>query len=337
MRKRESMVKTIALTLIVFVFSIAFTACDKTSGGTQKDVFGNTNGNIANVGIAAKQGDWVYYSNTNSNAGESADTTLYKMKTDDSERQSLYDAKNGAFSINVVGDWIYFNELYGDSKNNIYKIKTDGTNLQLLESIDYGRDISLIVVNDWIYLSNGYRMKTDGSNKQKLYDKTVSDPADINIVDEWIYFCDKDEAGNSAVFKVKTDGSDLKKVFSGEAENMIVDGDWIFYLQPENEYPGIEDLYRIKVEGSENQQIGKNVSDINVSGDWIYYQTINSNDISLNKMKTDGSDNQSLCTGNIRDVNIIDDWIYYHVGETNDNSFYRIKTDGTAQQIIPPK
>ena len=121
------------------------------------NITGNTTGNISNGGLAARQGEWIYYSN--SDDGEK----IYKIKTDGSEREKINDDYSGF--INVVGDWIYYSNQ--DDAGKIYKIKTDGSGREKIND-DYSWFIN--VVGDWIYCytSHGhktYKIKTDGSGR----------------------------------------------------------------------------------------------------------------------------------------------------------------------------
>lgn len=111
---------------------------------------GNSAGNLNNSGIAAIQGNWIYYINDNDGY------SIYKIHTAGSGQTKLND--DSSSSINVVGDWIYYNVAEGprkfgeiidtDWKFNIFKMRTDGSNQTRLND-----DISfdLTVVEDWIY------------------------------------------------------------------------------------------------------------------------------------------------------------------------------------------
>ena len=145
----------IMLTLIILIASFGCTSADNPEV--------NTVGNIAgNIGYATIQGDWIFYMNyaddcklykthTNGTAkiklndrgsaninviGDwvyyfDKDRRLSKMRTDGTEITVLYDEKIDHYltnSMNVTGDWIYFN---GMEDGKIYRIRTDGTELQL--------------------------------------------------------------------------------------------------------------------------------------------------------------------------------------------------------------
>ncbi|MCL1866505.1 MAG: DUF5050 domain-containing protein, partial [Oscillospiraceae bacterium] len=65
----------------------------------EPNAVGNTSGNNANFGLAAVQGDWVYYSCISGG--------IWKSRTDGTGKTRITD--DSAFFINVVGDWIYYN------------------------------------------------------------------------------------------------------------------------------------------------------------------------------------------------------------------------------------
>ncbi len=70
--------------------------------------------------------------------------------------------------ITIENDWLYYNNMWGDKC--IYKVKTDGTQLQKLNDIKSG---NIGVVGDWIYYSSAklneyYKMRIDGSDNQLL-------------------------------------------------------------------------------------------------------------------------------------------------------------------------
>lgn len=129
---------------------------------------GNVYGNIANYGIAAKNGKWIYFS--------SMEEGLCKMKEDGSSKTLVLPDKSITY-INIVDDYVYYTSLTNNSK--LYKIKTDGTGIKMLSENDVS---DVYIVNGWIYFVNNVedeykicRMKTDGSELSEISSKGVSD------------------------------------------------------------------------------------------------------------------------------------------------------------------
>lgn len=77
------------------------------------NTYGNTGSNIVNGGVAALQGDWIYYSSDG----------LSKIRTDGTGWTLL--SKDNCAYVNVIGDWIYYRN--DSDSGHLYKIKTDGT------------------------------------------------------------------------------------------------------------------------------------------------------------------------------------------------------------------
>ena len=122
-------------------------------------MIGNSLGNIVNSGIAAQKEDWIYYRSSD-------DNKIYKIRTDYSGHEKIND--DNSWDINVVGDWIYYQN--PDDGEKIYKIRIDGSGNKKIND-DLSWDIN--IAGDWIYYRNTfdvwktYKIRTDGSGKQR--------------------------------------------------------------------------------------------------------------------------------------------------------------------------
>ena len=166
---------------------------------------GNSVGNIINWGLAAQQGDWIYYRDSYSDSGDGC--RIYKVRTDESECVKLND--DVSEYLNVVGDWIYY--VNKDDDNKIYKVRQDGS-----ERTRVNNDASayLNVVGDWIFyvktppdpfgyfFQSGeiYKIRIDGSERTRIDEDDTS--ALLNVVGGWIYYVNL----NKEIYRVRTDG-----------------------------------------------------------------------------------------------------------------------------------
>ncbi|TJX14989.1 DUF5050 domain-containing protein [Tissierella creatinini] len=189
--------------------------------------------------------------------------------------------------------------------------------------------ISRIMENDgWIYYTNIkegtlYKMKPDMTEKIK-----VADIGNYMVFQgDTIYFFDRE----GDISKIGTDGTGYAKVADVSEENMFgfyVSGDWIYYPLKTGS------IYKIKTDGMEKTKIA-DISSFQgamiVSGDWIYYK----DDISLYKMRTEGTDTEKLAD-NVDLFEVKDDWIYYgEITEKGDlKNIYRMKADGTEKSKL---
>ena len=284
-----------------------------------ENTIGNTNGNIANGGYAALQGNWIYYVNN------SDSYKLYKIKTDGTGESKLSD--DMPKYINVLGDWIYYSN--DSDAGKLYKIKTDGTGKAMLSDDDA---YYVNAEGDWIYYKNNsdanrlYKIKTDGTGKTKVNDDMSYD---ITAAGGWIYYVN--ESDGYKIYKIKTDGTGRTKLNDNTSYDINVAVGWIYYQKSitdsdDNSVPN--GLYKIKTDGTEETKLSGDVPYyINVVGNWIYY--VNDSDSSrLYKIKTDGTARTKLNDDKSFDINVAGDWIYYGA-KGNVGKLYKLKADGT--------
>jgi hypothetical protein len=292
---------------------------------------GNSCGNLNNGGIAAKQGDWVYF-----NPGKA----IYKEKSDGSERALIIDAD--ASYINVAGDWIYYSRSDDDSR--LFKVRTDGTEETILYETMSGDEYvdSLHLVGDWIYFLTGLReeqgpvkihkIKTDGTGETVISrDSALS----MNFVEDWIYYGNGSDGWK--IYKMKTDGTAKALVSEESSISMAVYEGWIYYISEHDHR-----IYKLKLDGTEKVKLSdEGAVALNVSDGWIFYSNARDKN-RLYKMKVDGTDKIKIHDDTTFYINIVDDWIYYapldkdfyyYEYRTGDGAMFKIKTDGTDRRV----
>jgi hypothetical protein len=280
-------------------------------------VNGNSNGNIANGGYVAQEGDWIYY-------GDGYNNKIYKVKMDGTNRTKLSDHEG--YYINVLNGWVYYVD-YSD-KHKVCKMKIDGSKKTQLTT-DASSQIH--VIGDWIYYNNQKgiaKMKTNGSCKTQLnYDSAEY----INVVGDWIYyFNDASDISERGIFKIKTDGSDRAEL-SEDGSSINVAGNWIYYLNKEDN----NKLYKMKTDATEKTKLTSyTINIINVVGDWIYYEYDNNNKQAFAKMKTDGTNETDLIYDKGVNVNVLGNWIYYLREFGSRYKIYKMKTDGSGLKNV---
>jgi len=281
---------------------------------------GNSNSNIANCGYAALNEGWIYYSNT-ADGG-----TLYKIKSDGSEKQKL--SENKCWSINVAGKWVYY--INSDDKDKIYRVRTDGSEDQLLHEDPMTEHLH--VVDGMMYFTNGWSL-------YKLYKMPVSDEGSgekqeicsdgcrcVNIEGCWAYYNNSDV---NKLYRIKTDGTKRTKLSDRWAWWLNVEDGWIYFYDIDDGYA----LVKIRADGKEEQILpAKRVNFINVTDGWIYYSDTGCGN-ELYKMRADGTNRQKLNDEISSHINIIGDWIYYRKGHDDEN-LYKMRTDGTEKGCV---
>lgn len=139
-----------------YTYKVAAKYSDGTVGelSEEKSIYTyNKYGRNSSSGICTSQGEWIYFTDTKSDIVNS-DTSIYKMKNDGSEFIKLCDCS--AEEINVVGEYLYYADY-----NLIYRIKTDGTEKELIYNTESYQEqnhcefvpqiYSMIVSDEYIY------------------------------------------------------------------------------------------------------------------------------------------------------------------------------------------
>ncbi len=280
------------------------------------NLVGNSNGNIVNGGLAALQGEVVYF---RSNEGGS----LARGSLDGGGVKVI--SSDAAWFINVIGDWIYYSNR--DDNNRLYKIITDGSGRATLTD---GGSWFVTVVEGWIYYiseDDDYQLaKIDlnGDNKTIISEDSAWF---INIADGWIYYINRSD--QDKIYRIKTDGSEKTEV-SSYAACCITTYDGLIYHS--NEEDGSK-LYSIKPDGSEQKALTDHPAwFINAENGWVYYVNEDDN-FTLNKIKPDGSGRVKLTNDSARYVVLIDDWVVF-LDYAEEDSTYKVRLDGTEQSYV---
>lgn len=303
---------------------------------------------VSNINI---EGNWAYYCN------ETDGYKLFKISLDGTKKQKL--TEESAYSAYILNQWIFYR-----SGSNIYRIKTDGTEINCLSGVSTSG--YFFITHDWIYyLHNGdnffYRARLDGNEVTKVTDELI---CDFQVVDQWIYYNKWSNSPSEIqrIFKMKLDGTCKTKVNSDESHNINIDDTgWIYY----SNYSDGFNLYKIKCDGTKRTKINDEyTSNINISGEWIYYESNGHYGNEQFRIKKDGSQKEKISkkyklNSNVinleenYDVSVSDTvmgntnsnihnegiaaiqkgWIYYN-NSSDKNSLYRIKEDGTLKQKI---
>jgi hypothetical protein len=230
--------------------------------------------------------------------------------------------------VTTQGNWFYYS-LTG--QKGIYKMKSDGS-----EQIKICDDTAsyINVIDDWIYYCNNnvndyfniYKIRTDGTDRINVNIEQSNFP---NVIGNWIYYINvKDK---SKPYKIQIDGNNKTKINDDDnSENIIADGDWLYYIK--HEKTGEEKLIKVRTDGNSHTVLsGDKINQFCVTGDIIYY--INSKDKKIYKMQTDGSNKTKLHNDEADSFNVTGNAIYY-CNKSDAHKIYKINTDGSNNVLI---
>lgn len=229
-------------------------------------------GNIANGQYYFDDGTNQYYSSFD----KSSVAHIYKTNIKEGTTEIIFDGFGWSFIIN--DGWLYFSGNAGaaiDGSYNLYRIKPDGSNLELLnDTFCY----SMHFYDKWLYYikktswdaptSDIYRSSLNGENEELL----VSDIKGQGIIyNKKLYFLGSD----SLIYVANPDGKDKKQIIS---ENVIA------YVIGQEKIIFVDSSYNIKTAKTDGSDIkivkntdGKAISNVNSYNDTIFYVKYDSN------------------------------------------------------------
>ncbi|MEN1761707.1 protein kinase domain-containing protein [Anoxynatronum sibiricum] len=192
--------------------------------------------------------------------------------------------------------------------------------------------------SDWAYMTenidqqdvmSGYRLirrgVVNGPLRSESVVNDVLDHSTIIVTDTYIFYVNGDDG--SALYKVKKDGSNRRKIANGHVSSLNYYDNAIFFQQSFNQFsPGI--IHAYSLHNDQLFRISDDLSNLNhVENGWIYYSDEN---FHLYRMTTAGI-LKSIVINEEGLVNFFyDGWIYYISFEDNWR-LYRIMTDGSGR------
>lgn len=289
---------------------------------------GNSIGNLNEYGLIARQGDWIYFN-------DSEVDMFRKENVDGVHGEKLADGN--PYYINVVGEWIYYCEF---SNKTLCKMKIDGSEMQTLSDdyVDY-----VYVEDEWIYYkglegdnSVFYRMHLDGTGNEKIFEDAYC------VYGGRIYYQKEIPNSEYQLCSVSIGGNDEIVLVDGRISYLNVDGDWIYYRGDDEGHC----LYKMKTDGSEKVCLTTiSAADIIIWDEWIYFIAYDEDDgietDMIYRIKKDGTGLQ--CAKNIHKVkeyNVVEGLIRY-IHSNNHREYFENFEDACfldveiEQNVIP--
>lgn len=290
---------------------------------TEQNQRGNSIGNLTGWGLAARQGDWIYYfveqGDTENNAA------FYKIRPDGSSRTMIteiipeYDRDIYASSINVVGDWLYYEDI------SVMKLNLETGKL---ENLAHEWAEGLTVVGDWAYyVSVTYdgaivKIQTDGSNHTIVSDRPTQH---IVVTDNYIYY-----ENSSIIYRIDHDGNNNTRIGGGQTWMFTISEEWIYYINRDDD----NKIYRIDLEGNQRSQISESGAYVlNAYKDWVFF-TNSDDEAKLYKVPLEGGEEIQLSDFSTNGITIFDDWLYLYDSEAYEEGLLKMKIDGSSLQKV---
>jgi len=297
----------IIILAVIFIFIILILCVCKNNSD-------ETNGNLANMGLAVEDNGTIYYNKY--------EKGIFSVKGD----KELQLTDETAYSLNIYKDKIYYLSI-ADFNNVVIKcVDIDGKNRTNIATV--------YTTISKIYVQNGFIYYASNNGNGGIARISLKDKSEEIILSQKLQDF---EVVNNDVFYINDQNKICK--FSAQ-ENVILNdtvnakkiqivGKWIYYYD-ENENA----LFRLSKDGTEKELISVLVNNeiYNVSGKYVYYFDKANSKISRMRIGKNNKTNEIVPINISKTkINIVGDNIYY-LDKSKDESqtyqIYRVKVNG---------
>ena len=325
---QKEKVKSLAIGVGALIVLIIIILCIKGNGG-KTDVVKKV-GNLREYGYADIDGGWIYYIAPDA---ELSKMGIYKIKENGDKPQELNIIGNyDIMSLNVYKNYLYFivqsSSNYskdGDVfDNKIYKMKTDGSELEVINDNEFHNNCDTIyVMNDEIYYlgldAKLYKMNLKGKNRRLVSEEVFSivKPANNYVVtDKYIIFNRDNPLTSTTPYTTRIMGIDGKGV-----EDIIPD-EYLSYMDMDSSYIYFTDkdnkLCKTKFKSKKKEELytTRKVYHLNIKGNYAYfYSYTDDNDVALYRLNLNspekGAQAIKVLNNTAPCLNIVGDKLYY--------------------------
>lgn len=337
LQKKRLQILTAVFIIIMLIASTFFINYVNRFRYNDSTTIGNSAGNLYNMGLLCEYGDYIYFSNP------SDSFHLYRMEKDGTNIKKLN--HDSSFSINIANGYVYYTR-----KNKM------GQSDFFLSGYAYGiyrfniKNHEIIQLNDslseYICLSGNYIYFQEYSDDGLVFSKVnINDKKDYIRLDSEGYTIANASKGNlyfsginknHNIHRLDTSNDKSSVFVSGNYYQPSVVNDSIYLIDLENGYS----LIKINLDTMEKITLSdERCINYNVYEDYVFYQVENLDDSSKNglfRMKTDGSSNEAVISGNFMNINTTSEYTYFQYFGHGD-SLYRTPTKGPVNiQLFNP-
>ncbi len=285
---------------------------------------------------------------------------IWKMKTDGSEREQLYQTGNYICCINYSPDgrYISFNE--GNPDLDVYRMNVDGTRMVALTVNDFhdggpgwtsDNRIVFTSLNNGKFEEAGiYMMDHDGLERTRLHpvDFRSYDPVFSNN-GQHVLGQHVEEDGNVNIYRIDVESGEYLKLTQSDSADWYPswshDDQWIVYR---NNRHGNWDLYKIRPDGTGLTRLTDKATEdrspsFSPCGNYILYQSRKGKDgpYSIWVMKNDGTKKRRVTRDSFD--NTQPSWspdgsaIYYIANIEGTSQIMKILFNGSGRELITGK
>ncbi|HWS30892.1 MAG TPA: DUF5050 domain-containing protein [Clostridia bacterium] len=153
----------------------------------------------------------------------------------------------------------------------------------------------------------------------------------LNVVGDYLYYCAVEDGDEYAyyAYRVRTDGSELPEPLLDDAKNIVVYGDYLYYVDSRT-----NELKRMHAYSYDIENVLTTAGYfMNISGDRIYCAD-SGDSTGIFSYALDGSDEKLIMDVDCYKIVVSGGWIYYLTSESNGFNIRRVDIDGDNDQLV---
>lgn len=334
----------IAAAIIIVIVALALLIALKALGVLPSNKIGNSIGNIRNYGYASTNGKWIYFL---SPSDDTEQVGICKVKSNGEDRQELIMDDFDVLSINVYKNYIYFIgiglEEYDENDevdNKIYRMKTDGSGLEVINDNEFNNECyEIYVVNNSIYYigtdENIYKMKLNGTKRELVSDNGTGY---IGITNKYIIYNVENEAGDNYItYIMDLNGKNARPILEDKRLYSVdISGKYVYYTNTDKQ------IYRTEIDsGVEELILDDTAYNLNLNGDYLYflnYLDAENEDftVALFRVKADGTETEAENIKTLSSystfINVVGDWVMYMDNDETSGFINLVNKNGTGEE-----
>lgn len=326
MTKKTKRILWIILILIVLIAAYILNLFSQRVPENPAGTVGNTAGNLNNGGYFCESDGKVYFANAYDGG------TLYCMNPDESDIKKLN--RSEVYQLNAAGDYLYYYQKNSSSYPDfsfvirtygLYRTKKNGRSMVCLDKADC-KNVAL--VDNTVFYSKPvdgaqtlhlFAIGTDKTNARRIADYLIN-PSSAS--DGLLYYNGTEENHHLYAYDTHTGLETLLKEY--DMWFPTLHGQSIYFLDLEGNY----ELCRYNLyDDTVTMLTTDRVEFFNLTANYIYYQTVDSDNPALWRMGLDGSNPEIVSEGIYRDINVTSQYVYFR-SYAADMPMYHTPADG---------
>ena len=293
---------------------------------------GNTVGNLYGNGLFCEYDGVVYFANPNDF------DRIYKMNPDESDIEKV--ANDSVYFINADEHYLYYSRNHNrDEAKFVLDVNTESLcrmtrrNGKVIILDNANCNAAALAGNKVVYFhydsddaTTVYKVDIDGENREQLT-KDQIDPR--CMVGENLYY--SGVVSDHNLHRMNLDTKDSSFVSSERVWLPIIEGDTMYYMNLDDDYR----VYKGPFSGEGKVCLTTyGASNFNVSGNYLYYQSIKGNPDGIYRVDMSTGDEVLLQEGEYNHINITSQYVYF--ADFKSGTTFHSKIGSTTVSLFDP-